>query len=88
MCLRFIVFPTVLQVGGAYTVCISEHLHTVIGCTVILTDQVFFFFYSHDGWFPLSSSGFEPLFLVLLYENGEPPGTVLPPLIHQVLNLQ
>lgn len=41
----------------------------------------------YDGLFPLSSGGFGPVFLGLLYKRDQPPGTILPPVILQVLNL-
>lgn len=56
----------------------SAHFHTcptVLRNTIILTDRKwsfwggFFLFNLYDGLFPLSSSGFGPLFLDLLYKR-------------------
>lgn len=54
----------------------SAHFHTcpTVLRNTILTDRkwsfgVFFLFNLYDGLFPLSSSGFGPLFLDLLYKR-------------------
>lgn len=64
------------------------HMNSIHTYTIILTDRKWgFSTYMMDCFF-YPRVVLDLLFLGLLYKREEPPGTILPALIHQILNLQ